>query len=104
MAKISNITVKDIFNDICKLNAGGYFRYEKNSGQQMADNKVGEISSYLPENSLAKKILASTSDFSSKQLWVIAYELVKNEEYIKHVIAENRAYNLEMYGDEEIEG
>jgi hypothetical protein len=34
---------------------------------------------------------------------VIAYELLKNEEYIAYLIAENRAYNLEMYGDEEIE-
>lgn len=103
MAKISNITVKDIFKNISALNAGGAYRYERNRGQQMADSCCGEINSFLPADSLAKKILMSTTRFSDKQLWVIAYELLKNEEYIAYLIAENRAYNLEMYGDEEIE-
>lgn len=103
MAKISDITVKDIFDNICALNAGGYFRYEKTAGQQIADNCAGEINSFLPAGSLAKKILMSSSQFSAKQLWVIAYELIKNEEYIAYLVANNRAYNLEMYGDEDIE-
>ena len=103
MAKISNITVKDIFNDICALNAGNYARYERNAGQQMADDCRGSIFAFLPEESLAKKIMRSTTRYSVKQLWVIAYELAKNEEYINHIIAYNRAYNLEVYGDEEEE-
>jgi len=35
----------------------------------------------LPENSLAYKILRDANRFSVKQLWVIAYELVKNENF-----------------------
>lgn len=103
MAKISNITVKDIYSEISTLNAGGYYRNERGMGSQMADNTYGSIVSFLPKDSLAHKIITTTKSFSSKQLWVIAYELIKSEAYVAELIAANRQYNLDMYGDEECE-
>lgn len=50
--------------------------------QQTADFVMKEIMGYLPHESLAWKIITSTTGrFSEKQLWVIAYELQKNAEY-----------------------
>lgn len=42
---------------------------------------------YLPKDSLAYKIVSSTTKYSDKQLWVIAYELVKNKDYQKDLAA-----------------
>lgn len=52
------------------------------NNQQTADFVISQIMDYLPHESLAWKIITSTTDrFSEKQLWVIAYELQKNAEY-----------------------
>ena len=103
MAKISNITVKDIYSEISTLNAASYYRYERAMGCQMADYTYGTIISFLPKDSLAHKIITTAKSFSSKQLWVIAYELIKSEAYVAELIAANRQRNLDMYGDEECE-
>ena len=103
MAKINNITVKDVYSEISTLNAAGYYRYERGMGSQMADTTFGSIISFLPKDSLAYKIVSTAKSFSSKQLWVIAYELIKSEAYVAELIAANRQYNLDMYGDEECE-
>lgn len=102
MAKVSNITVKDIYNEIQKLNAGSYYRYERTMGEQLADS-VGSLKPYLAEDSLAYKIYTTSKSYSAKQLWVIAYELIKSEAYVAQLIEDNRAYNEWMYGDAEIE-
>jgi len=50
--------------------------------RQLAEYVKREIEGYLPEDSLAMKIIRSTSErFTEKQLWVVAYELQKNAEY-----------------------
>lgn len=86
--KQPDITAKQAFADIQSLNPStstisslGTFVSSQN--QQLADAKAKEIMGYLPKESLAYKIVSSANRFSDKQLWVIAYELVKNKEYQK---------------------
>lgn len=52
---------------------------------------------------MAYKIYTTSKSYSVKQLWVIAYELIKSEAYVAQLIEDNRAYNEWMYGDAEIE-
>lgn len=84
--KQPDITAKQAFADIQSLNPStstisslGTFITSQN--QQLADAKADEIMGYLPKESLAYKIVSSSSSFTDKQLWVIAYELIKNKKY-----------------------
>ena len=80
-------TTKQIFDYISGMNPSvstisslGSFVSEMS--QQVADNIKDEVVSALTdERSLAYKIATTSERFSDKQLWVIAYELVKNEEF-----------------------
>lgn len=57
------------------------------SSRQLADAVSNEIFAELPEGSLAHKIMkSSTGRFTDKQLWVIAFELQKNDEFTKKVV------------------
>lgn len=107
MTTTINPTVKDIFNRINGLNASGYHAYgEKFSGYRnpMMDNIARdaelEIEGNLPEGTLASKIYNDRKGkaFSIKQLWVIAYELMKNEAYINKVRNEMIAEEAELHG------
>ena len=81
------VTLKQIFEDVQGLNPStstisslGTFVSVQN--QQLADNKARVLMGYLPKDSLASKIIVSTKGrFTDKQLWVIAYELEKNDKY-----------------------
>lgn len=80
------VTLKQIFEDIQGLNPStstisSIGTFVSNQNQQLADRKAKEIMDYLPKNSLAYKIISATNKFSDKQLWVIAYELEKNNKY-----------------------
>lgn len=82
------ITVKQAFADVQSLNpststVSSIGTFVSSQNQQIADAKAKEIMGYLPKDSLAYKIVSSASKFSDKQLWVIAYELIKNEDYQK---------------------
>lgn len=57
---------------------------------QVADMILSEVISALPAGTLAYNIATSLNvkRFSEKQIWVIAYELLKNEEYCKQVAIE----------------
>jgi hypothetical protein len=84
---------KTIFNEIQGLNPStstisslGTFVSEQN--QQVADSIRVDVMTYLPKKSLAYKILMDADTFSSKQLWSIAYELLKNEEYCQKLTSE----------------
>lgn len=84
--------VKKIFDHIQMLNprteyALGY-DYVSEQAQQVSAALAQELVQYLPESSLAYRILHETSRFSVKQLWVIAYQLQKNEDYCQHLEAE----------------
>ena len=54
--------------------------------QQVSDSVVTEVVRALPEGTLAYKIATSNAArYSEKQLWVMAYELTKNEEFVAKV-------------------
>lgn len=85
-------TVKQIFNYIQSANPStttfsSMGSLVTNQAQQVADSTVREIMNNVPESSLAYKIATSLADrFSDKQLWVMAYELDKNEEFKNKVV------------------
>ena len=80
-------TLKQIFTQVSMMNPtistiSSIGSFVDPNNQQTADFVISQIMDYLPHESLAWKIITSTTDrFSEKQLWVIAYELQKNAEY-----------------------
>ena len=82
-------TIEKIFNQVALLNAettiSSLGRQATAMDQQLADNVYNEILKNIPQCSLAAKILTGTTRYSEKQLWVIAYELMKNESYVAEV-------------------
>ena len=81
------MNAKTIFNEIESLNptatiVSSLGSHVSSFEQQIADAKRAELVKLVPEDTLAHKILTSgTTRFSEKQLWVIAYELLKNKDY-----------------------
>jgi adenylate kinase family enzyme len=84
-------TVKQIFNYIGGLNpsvstVSSIGNFVSSQNEQLADATLRECIENVPKDSLAYKILTSTVNrFSEKQLWVIAFELEKNEEFANMV-------------------
>ena len=80
-------TLKEIFQQVSMMNPTVNYmssigEYVDSNAQQLADYVIRETMGYLPEDSLAMKIIRSTRGrFTDKQLWVVAYELQKNVEY-----------------------
>ena len=83
------ITIKDIYNQVSYINPSvstvssiGSFVEENN--RQVANSFRSNLMAYLPTSSLAYKIISENLKdfFSEKQMWVIAYELQKNAEYV----------------------
>ena len=81
-------TVKYIYNSISSLNPtvntiSSLGNYVSNLEQQIADNTAAELMNILPQSSLAYKIVKDyMRPLSEKQMWVIAYELMKIESYV----------------------
>lgn len=78
------VSVKEIFNSINFINptknhVSSVGSYVSEARLDAIATKVSEIKSYLSEGSLAYNILTSQSTFTDKQLWVIAYALVKTD-------------------------
>lgn len=92
-------TVKEIFTEVSYLNPSiseisslGTFVSE--SSQMVVDFTFKEVMNAInDENSLAYKILFNNikGNFSDKQLWVIAFELMKNEDYVLKIGSEIEA-------------
>lgn len=88
-------TVKRIFVELGYLNPEmscvSSLGYYKGSEFVAAEYFAKELEEALPTDSLAYKILCSTEvgKFSQKQLWVIAYELLKNDEWCKALDADD---------------
>ena len=84
-------TAKQIFNYIAGVNPSSSTisslgTFVSSANQQVADNLLNEVISNLPKESLAYKIATSVNaQFSEKQLWVIAFELEKNAQFIQSV-------------------
>lgn len=78
------VSAKEIFNSINFINptknhVSSVGSYVSEVRLDAIATKVSEIKSYLTEGSLAYNILTSQSTFTDKQLWVIAYALVKTD-------------------------
>jgi hypothetical protein len=78
------LSAKEIFNSINFINptknhVSSVGSYVSEARLEAIATKVSEIKSYLPEGSLALNILTSQSTYTDKQLWVIAYALVKTD-------------------------
>lgn len=76
-------TVKQIFDYISGMNPtvstiSSMGSFVSNQNQQVADGIKNEVVASLNEGSVAYKIATTSERFSEKQLWVIAYELIKN--------------------------
>lgn len=83
-------TVKQIFDYISGMNPtvstiSSMGSFVSNQNQQVADGIKNEVMASLNEGSVAYKIAATSERFSEKQLWVIAYELIKNEDFSQKV-------------------
>lgn len=87
------ITAKNIFDEIQGLNPNtNSYGFVDNYYQQCADFIFSEVIRYIPADTLADKIMTSSKGvFSEKQLWVIAFELLKNADYVATL--ENPAHN-----------
>ena len=86
------ITIKDIYNDVCYINPSvstisSIGDYIEESSRQVAQSVRDRITKSLPQGTLAHKIITENLKdfFSDKQLWVIAYELQKNEAYVTNL-------------------
>ena len=101
------MNAKDIYNRIEGLNPnlttisslGSFVSQSQRMVQQYTYN---EVIKNIPADSLAYTILTSSDSYSSKQIWVIAYELMKNEAYVSMVTQEiNRAALIANRKEEE---
>jgi hypothetical protein len=79
---LAPVSAKEVFNSINFINptknhVSSIGSYVSEARLDAIATKVSEIKSYLTEGSLAYNILTSQSTFTDKQLWVIAYALIK---------------------------
>ncbi len=82
--ELAPISVKEVFNSINFINptknhVSSVGSYVSEARLDAIATKVSEIKSYLSEGSLAYNILTSQSTYTDKQLWVIAYALLKTD-------------------------
>lgn len=83
-------TVKQIFLNIQCLNPttstiSSLGTFVTNQAEQVSEMVYREVLNNIPENTVAYKILTGSNRYSEKQLWAIAYELLKNEAYATQV-------------------
>ena len=84
------INPSTIFNEISLLNPkstviSSIGEIVTKESKQLAEFVRKEIVEYIPNNTTAMSIIKRGYPFSDKQLWVIAYELFKNPEYITKI-------------------
>ena len=89
------ITIKDIYNQVSYINPNvstisSIGDFVEESSRQAAAYSRRELVQYVSKDSLAFKILTENLKdfFTEKQVWVIAYELQKNAEYVAKLQAE----------------
>lgn len=84
----------DIFRNIQGLNprtntVSSLGTYVSEQAEQIAENCRREVLAIVPQASIAYKILSGDQKFlTEKQMWCIAYELLKNEAYCKKLACE----------------
>ena len=86
--KSAKVKVSDIFEQVAMLNPRKDYisslgEYVSDSNRMCAEYVERDICDYLPHESLAFAILkeGKMGCYTTKQLWVIAYELLKSESY-----------------------
>lgn len=93
--------VNAIFSNIQSLNAtkmavSSIGTFVDDDAKARQENTLDEVvRNIIDKNSLAYKIATTSTRFSEKQLWVIAFELAKNTEYANGMLSEinaNREY------------
>lgn len=94
------VTAKDVFSYISGLNpkthtSSSMGKYSSSMDHQIADMYFKEVADYLPQDSLAHKILFGSKTYTEKQLWVIAYELMKNPSFVAKMEERNEERNEE---------
>ncbi|MDR1594304.1 MAG: hypothetical protein LBS43_07470 [Prevotellaceae bacterium] len=88
------MTVKEIFNQISKgLNPDSSIissigEVITHDAEQRSDRFRADILQYLPKESLAYKIVFDANRLSEKQLWAVAYELLKSQDYCEKLAAD----------------
>ncbi len=87
------MNVKDIYNRIENLNPelttiSSLGSFVSDTDRMVQESIYNEVLNNIPADSLAYTILTENNKYSRKQIWVIAYELVKNEEYLSKIGAE----------------
>ena len=94
-SKKMKVTVKDIYNEASYINPNvstisSIGDFVEESSRQAAAYSRRELVQYVSKDSLAFKILTENLKdfFTEKQVWVIAYELQKNAEYVAKLQAE----------------
>lgn len=97
-------TQTQIFNYIQGLNPSTSIissigTFVDSNNQQLADNLRNEVMAALPADSLAYNIASTANQFSTKQLWVIAFELVKNENFTSKVASFYNELSQEVEAD-----
>lgn len=97
-------TQTQIFNYIQGLNPSTSIissigTFVDSNNQQLADNLRNEVMDALPADSLAYNIASTANQFSTKQLWVIAFELVKNENFTSKVASFYNELSQEVEAD-----
>lgn len=97
-------TQTQIFNYIQGLNPqtsviSSIGNFVDSNNQQLADNLRNEVMAALPADSLAYNIASTANQFSTKQLWVIAFELIKNENFVSKVATFYNELSQEVEAD-----
>lgn len=97
-------TQTQIFNYIQGLNPSTSIissigNFVDSNNQQLADNLRNEVMAALPSDSLAYNIASTANQFSTKQLWVIAFELIKNENFVSKVATFYNELSQEVEAD-----
>ena len=87
------MNVKDIYNRIENLNPelttiSSLGSFVSDTDRMVQESIYNEVLNNIPADSLAYTILTENDKYSRKQIWVIAYELLKNEDYVAQVAKE----------------
>jgi len=72
------VTVADVFSYISSLRVDDRRFIDATNAYMVADMVAREVAAFLPAGTLAHTIFTTASNLSDKQLWVLAYELIKS--------------------------
>ena len=81
----AGVTVGDVRNYISSLNTNRRDLIDLTSAGNVADMISREVADCLTAGTLAHTIFTTAANFSDKQLWVLAYELIKSPKFTRIV-------------------